>query len=155
MLIKLVNGQPVELSPEEEADILAEWAANTPDPLTVRRTAVVAAINATRNTRLAAGAPYAGKLIEVTDKGRADLGGMATAAILASQGLVPWSDGYATGWITMDNTRIPLPTPADGITLAAAVGDWYGRTMQHARDLKDAALASDEPETVDIETGWP
>ncbi|KAA0582683.1 DUF4376 domain-containing protein [Azospirillum sp. Sh1] len=115
----------------------------------------VAAINEERDRRLAAGAPYGGKRIDVSDRGRADLGGMAIAAMLATAGTVPWTGGYSAGWITMDNTRFPLPTPADGLALSAAVGDWYGRTMQYARDMKDAVLSAADPAAIPIADGWP
>ncbi len=147
---RIVDGVEVDLTPDEIAEL------DAPRPLDERRAALVAAVQAERERRLALGAPYGGKRIDVSDKGRADLGGMVAAAILARDGVVPWSEGYSAGWITHDNSRVPLPTPADGIALAATVGDWYGRTMQHARDLKDEAMASDEPEVIDIITaGWP
>ncbi len=116
---------------------------------------IVFVINTERDRRLRVGAPYAGRRIDVSDKGRADLGGMSIAALLAQSGAVPWSDGYALGWITMDNSRVALPSPADGLTLAAAVGDWYGRVIQHARTLKDAVLATADPLAVDVSEGWP
>ena len=134
----------VPLDPGEAEAIRAQIAADK-----------VAAINAERDHRLGMGAPYAGKRVEVSDRGRADLGGMVSAAMLASNGLTAWSEGYARGWIAMDNERVPLPTPNDGILLAAFVGDWYGRTMQHARDLKDAALTAVDPATIDEMAGWP
>lgn len=132
----------------------AEIAARNAARLETARADKVAAVNAERERRLSVGAPFSGKRIDVSDKGRADLGGMSVAALLAQAGTVPWSDGYAQGWITQDNSRVPLPDPFDGIALAASVGDWYGRTMQHARDLKDAALAGD-PAAVDELAGWP
>lgn len=137
------------------SDALTVTYTESPVPLEERRAAVVEAVNVARNHRLAIGAPFQAKLIDVSDKGRADLGGMAIAAMLAQAGSTPWTEGYSAGWITMDNSRLPLPAPADGIALSAAVGDWYGRTMQHARTLKDAVLQSSVPETVDISTGWP
>lgn len=132
----------------------AEIAARDAARLETARADKVAAVNAERERRLSIGAPFSGKRIDVSDKGRADLGGMSVAALLAQAGTVPWSDGYAQGWITQDNSRVSLPDPFDGIALAASVGDWYGRTMQHARDLKDAALAGD-PAAVDELAGWP
>lgn len=138
-----------------EADAVRVAYAVEAIPLDQRRGAVVAAINAERARRLAVGAPYAGRHIDVSDKGRADLAGMTLAAILAASDPTAWTSGYATGWITMDNTRLALPEPADGLALARAVGAWYGAVMQHARDLKDAALVSGEPEGVDVLAGWP
>lgn len=105
------------------------------------RVLTVAGINADRDTLLAIGAPFGGKRIEVTDKGRADLAGLTLAAILAQTDPSAWSAGYAAGWIAMDNTRIPLPAPADGIALSTGVAAWYAGVIQTARTAKDAALA--------------
>ena len=85
---------------------------------------------------------------------RTDQGGMATMAGLVVMGLLPWPDSYAQGWIALDNTRLPLPTPQDGIALAAVVGVTYSALAQHARTLKDAALAGD-PAVVDELAGCP
>jgi hypothetical protein len=145
--------------PESEWLVGEDGVAITCDlvaiPMEERRLAVVRTVNAERNRRLAEGAPYAGKLIDVSDKGRADLAGMSLAALLAAADPAVWTGGYSTGWITQDNSRIELPTPADGLALAAAVGYWYGGVVQHARNLKDAALASDVPEVIDVTAGWP
>lgn len=144
-------GEVVEQGPDGwvvRAKTEAELAADDD----AARRSLAAQVNAERDRRLAEGAPYAGRLIDVGDKGRADLSGMAVTAVAANAGALPWPESYALGWITSDNTRLPLPTPADGLALAAAVGDWYARTVQHARTLKDAALAG---EAVDITAGWP
>jgi len=140
------------VSPDTRTVVVTPLVVNL--TLAAARVAKVTAINAERDRRLSVGAPYAGKRIEVSDKGRADLGGMVSAAILATSGAAPWGEGYARGWIAMDNERVPLPTPLDGIALAASVGDWYGLTMQHARDLKDAALSGNSA-AVDESAGWP
>lgn len=100
-----------------------------------------AAANADRDSDLAAGAPYAGHRIALDDASRADLSGMAATALAASTGFAPWPASYQQGWITMDNSRIPLPTPGDGLALAAAAGDYYASAVQRARDRKDAAVA--------------
>lgn len=117
--------------------------------------ATVRAIDDERDRRLSAGAPYAGRLIDVSDRSRANLSGMAVAAMAAQAGHIPWSEAYAAGWIAVDNTRVALPTPADGLALAASVGDWCGRTIQHARTLKDIALTSIDPAAVDWLADWP
>lgn len=145
------EGEVVEQGPDGWVvrDKTAEEVAADDD---AARRSLAAQVNAERDRRLSEGAPYAGRLIDVGDKGRADLSGMAVTAVAANAGALPWPESYALGWITSDNTRLPLPTPADGLSLAAAVGDWYARTVQHARTLKDAALAG---EAVDITTGWP
>lgn len=165
-LVPLLDSRPADTlthtysqAPETEwtvsADAVTVTYAGVARPLADCRSKVVEAINKERNARLALGAPYGGKLIDVSDKGRADLAGMMLAGLLAQSDQTAWTDGYSTGWITMDNTRLALPEPGDGIALARAVGAWYGATMQRARDLKDAALVSDAPETINILAGWP
>ncbi|MDQ0314857.1 DUF4376 domain-containing protein [Amorphus orientalis] len=135
-------------------------AAVAPPPtLEEARATKLAAISAEMADRLAAGAPTPGGLHVALDVGtRTDLGAMATTGGLAASGSVTWSDSYKLGWITIENDRIPLPTPADGIALAASVGDYYAQIRQHGRDLKDAALAAaDETEldAIDEAAGWP
>ena len=121
-----------------------------PRPLAERQAEAIAVIQARRDALLARGAPYGGSLIDVSDKGRADLGGMATTAILAMQGALEWPESYARGWITQQNSRVTLPTPVAGIQLAAAVGNWYGALIQFSRDAKDQMLASDDPDPTGI-----
>ncbi|MCM8736583.1 DUF4376 domain-containing protein [Azospirillum sp. A1-3] len=120
-----------------------------------RRAAKVDAINAERDRRLALGVTYSGKVFATDALTRTDLGGMATTASLVLAGALDWPDSYAQGWIAADNTRLPLPTPQDGVALAATVAGAYSATVQYARDLKDAALVSDNPEGIDIMAGWP
>lgn len=120
------------------------------------RAAKVRAIDAERDRRLALGALHGGKRISMSDVSRTDLGSMATTAGLVLAGSLPtWPDVYVRGWIALDNSRLPLPTPADGTALAASVTLAYSALVQHARDLKDAALAADDPSLVDELSGWP
>lgn len=123
------------------------------------RAAKLAAISATAVALLSAGAPVSGGLHVALDAGsRADLTAMAATATAASAGAVTWPESYSRGWIAIENVRIPLATPADGLALAASVGDWYAAVVQHRRDLKDAALAAvsvDALDAIDIEHGWP
>ncbi|WP_372400296.1 hypothetical protein ABMY26_32300 [Azospirillum sp. HJ39] len=140
-----VTYEQVDLTP---AEIEAQAAA--------ARRVKARAIDAERDRRLGLGALHAGKRFSMADSSRTDLGGMATTAGLVLSGALPtWPESYAQGWIAIDNTRLPLPDPADGIALAAAVGIAYSAIVQHARDLKDAAQASDDPATVDELAGWP
>ncbi|MBP2301318.1 DUF4376 domain-containing protein [Azospirillum picis] len=130
------------------ADVLA---AN----LAARQGAKVDAINVERDRRLALGVTHGGKTFGTDVLTRTDLGGMATTAALVLAGALDWPDSYAQGWIAMDNSRLPLPAPQDGIALAAAVAGTYSAVVQHARDLMDAALQSNEPEAIDQTLGWP
>lgn len=137
----------------EFADLLPIWSL---DDL---RAAKLASIAATADALLAAGAPVdGGKHVALDDGSRADLTAMAATATAASAGAVTWPESYSRGWITIENVRIPLATPADGLALAASVGDWYAAIVQHRRDLKDATLAAGDAaalDAIDVTTGWP
>ncbi|TAY95872.1 DUF4376 domain-containing protein [Rhizobium ruizarguesonis] len=118
----------------------------------------IAAINIQTEEVLAAGAPADGLHIALDADSRADMGAMATTAALALSGATEWPDSYSRGWISIENIRIPLDVPADGIALAAGVGDYYARVRQNSRDLKDGALAAgteEELNAVEIDSGWP
>lgn len=120
------------------------------------RAAKLAAISNAADALFAAGAPYDGLHIAVLDGSRADLTAMAATASAALAGSVAWPESYALGWITVENGRITLATPAAGLALAAAVGDWYAQIVQHRRDLKDAVLAAEDipsVEAIDITYG--
>lgn len=83
---------------------------------------------------------------------------MAATATAASAGAVLWPQSYARGWIAIENIRIPLDTPAAGLTLAASAGAYYAAIVQHRRDLKDAALAAKDAaglDAIDETAGWP
>lgn len=123
------------------------------------RVAKLSAIAATADALLAVGAPVAGGLhVALDDRSSADLTVMAATATAASVGAVSWPESYSRGWITIENVRIPLVTPAAGLTLAATVGDWYAAIVQHRRDLKDSALAAEDAaalDAIDVDAGWP
>lgn len=133
-----------------------------PDPPSVAledlRTIKFASVASTAGALLSAGAPHSGLHIAVDNGSRADLTAMAATATAALSGTVAWPESYARGWISIENARIPLATPADGLALAAVVGDWYARLVQHRRDLKDAVIAAADAAAVaaiDITAGWP
>ncbi|MBD9445748.1 MULTISPECIES: hypothetical protein [unclassified Rhizobium] len=115
--------------------------------------------NARVSAFLNQGAPVSNSLhVALDDSSRADMGAMATTALAAAGGAVPWPDSYVQGWISIENTRIPLPTPSDGLALAAGVGDYYARIRQNGRTLKDAVMAAATEEAlaaVDLDSGWP
>jgi hypothetical protein len=136
------------------SDVVTATYTVAPLPLDARRTALEAAVRREFDGRLAAGMPYAGKRIQIDDPSRINLSGLAAAAALAAAGGA-WPESYAAGWITADNTRLPLPTPADALALAAAAGAYYAALRQRRRDMLDAVAAAAAPETVDIAVGWP
>lgn len=144
-----------------------EWlgAGNEPEGVSAThdladlKSSKILAVEAAVESLLMAGYPYASDLhVALTDSSRTDLGAMATTAGFARLNIVPWPESYQRGWITIENTRIPLATPDDGIALAAPVGAYYGAIRQRGRDLKDAILnAADEAtlNEIDIDAGWP
>lgn len=123
------------------------------------RSAKVSAIMAASAALLSAGAPVGTSLhVALDDGGRADLTAMAATATAAASGAVAWPDSYARGWIAIENVRIPLATPSDGLMLAAVVGNYYAAIVQHRRDLKDAALRAEDEAAlaaIDGAAGWP
>ena len=129
------------------------------DRESILRATKLSAISASADALLSAGAPVASGLhIALDDGSRADLTAMASTATAASAGAVSWPESYSRGWITIENLRIPLATPADGLALAASVGDWYAAVVQHRRDQKDAALAAGDAaalDAIDPSAGWP
>ncbi len=136
------------------------YCATPPQPsLEDRRAAKIASVVAASTTLLTTGAPVGGGLhVALDDGSRADLTAMATTATAVASGAVPWPESYARGWITIENRRLPLPSPADGLARAAAVGNFYAAIVQHWRDLKDAALAAPDEaalEAIDATAGWP
>lgn len=143
-------GDPAEsgLSPTAPAPTFEDLRA-------VKLTAIASAAAAL----ISAGAPVDGGLhVDLHDGARADLTAMAATATAAASGAVSWPESYARGWITLENVRIPLATPAAGLALAATVGDWYARVVQRRRDLKDQVLAAEDAtalEAIDETAGWP
>lgn len=136
------------------------YSATAPEPtIEDLRSAKIAAINMAADALLGAGAPVDGGLhVALDDGSRADLTAMAATATAALAGAISWPEGYARGWITIENVPIPLATAAVGLTLAATVGDWYAAIIQHRRDLKDAALAAADKaalDAIDETAGWP
>lgn len=139
----------------------SEWSppAGPPPSLDSLRVAKLAAISVTADALLAIGAPVHGGLhVALDDGSRADVTAMAATATAAASGAVSWPASYSRGWITIENVRVPLATPAAGLMFAASVGDWYAAVVQHRRDLKDLALAADDTaalDAIDEAAGWP
>lgn len=149
--------------PTAPATVAMRWingAWSHPQPeLTDLRAQKMSAIAATADALLAEGVPLDDGLhVALDDGARADLTAMATTASLAASELLPWPESYARGWISMENVRIPLPSPEDGLLLAAKAGNYYAAIVQHRRDLKDAVLAAEDVaalNAIDIAAGWP
>ena len=137
---------------------IAPWAAFTdPDAaLNDARAAKLADIAAAYAAKLSAGLAYAGEVVALDDASLTRFTAMGATALGVIGGALPiWPPEYSAGWIAVSNDRIPLDTAVDGLKLASAAGAYTGALIQHARDLKSAALASADPSTVDETAGWP
>lgn len=157
------------LQDDGEGPYIRDWTSELPQPSMAELEAAVPPIETSRATKLAAivrrvaaklaaGAPVGGLHVALDDGSRADMTAMGTTAIAAASGALPWPDSYSQGWITVENIRIPLPTPADGLGLAATVGNHYAQIRQHGRDLKDlteAATTLADLGAIDETAGWP
>ncbi|MBS1183769.1 MAG: hypothetical protein H6Q99_3649 [Proteobacteria bacterium] len=136
------------------------YTASAPPPtLDALRADKLGAIVSAAHALLARGAPVdSGLHIALDDGSRADLTAMAAMATAATSSAVAWPDSYARGWIARENLRVPLPTPAAGLALAASVGAYYAAIIQRRRDLKDAALSAEDAvalDAIDVSAGWP
>lgn len=73
-----------------------------------------------------------------------------TGAVLS----VMLDETFTTDWIAADNSTVTLDGPAI-IELGKALASFEAANIMFARDLKDAILVSNEPETFQIDEGWP
>ncbi len=158
---RAVSWHPVDCCLDGDPVVIAKLESMVRDDVVLAYAISVAraAIDQRVSSLLAAGYPTSGGLhIALDDASRSDMGAMATTALAASSGAVPWPDSYAQGWITSENVRIAMPQPTDGLALAALVGDYYAAIRQRGRTLKDAvAIATSQAEldTIDVDSGWP
>ncbi len=125
-------------------------------PLEERRAAALARLRAQHEAILADGFVLEdGRVVRTDPHSLAVVAAMASVAGLAMIGATPWPSGYAQGWIAEDNTRIPLPTPQDAISIAAKINAWQSGLAHKARGLKDAVLSEDDPDAaIEAMDGW-
>lgn len=134
-----------------------EFTAPAAPPLEQRRAVKVAAARALFEAKVTAGWPFEGLHVEINDGSRANLGGLALTAFLASQEVATWPADYGRGWVSIEGTRIPL-TPETAIPFAASAGAYYSALVQHEQDLEDALQAAESDAAlaaVELTAGWP
>ena len=148
-----------KLQDDGNGPYIAAWNRPEPQPtqaeidaaiLPAKRAQIIEQINAERDRREQTTFPYLGKLI---DSDPVSVQRITVAFSTANMSLsvgVP----YNLNWKCADNFKLPLD--AMGVLgMMQALGSHGLALHMHSDDLKDAVLASEDPESVDILTGWP
>lgn len=143
---EMVNGLPVLLSEAEQAALVA--------PLAQRRALALAAAARAYGAQLAAGVAFAGKTWQIDDASQARIASMGASAVAVLAGVAgaSWPPGFA--FIAADNTATAM-TAQQMLDLATAARDRVIALRVAFRALKDAILASNAPEAIDVAAGWP
>ncbi len=125
-------------------------APNAQETLDNRRVAVIEQINAERNRREQTSFPYLGKQIDSDPVSVQRITVATNTAQMALAAAVP----YEVQWSCADNSILTLD--AMGVLgMMQALGTYGLALHMYARGLKAAVLASTDPESIDILTGWP
>lgn len=103
-----------------------------------------------------AGMAWSGKVLQIDDAGRQNIGNMALLASLVVQNVagMEWPDGMA--WRMADNSWLPI-SAGEMLTMASAVADRYRALRLNVAALKDALAAASTLEAiaaVDPSAGW-
>lgn len=125
-----------------------------------KQDAIIAAFEA----RIAAGLPYAGKVVQIREADRnviTAVFGRATAHLSQQVAPIPdvditWPEG-GYPWRMLDDTYLPLSAIAF-VDMAQRVADYYGALFYVSRALKDAIAAAQTAQAVtaiDVDSGWP
>ena len=133
------------------------WLTTAPDDsvisaamLPAKRAQVIEQINTERNRREQTSFAYLGKRIDsdAVSVQRITVAN-ATAQMALSAG-VP----YEVQWACADNSLLTLDA-VGMLGMMQALGSYGLALHMHGRALKAQVLASDDPESIDILTGWP
>ena len=124
--------------------------ANQVELLEAKISQIIEQINVERDRREQTTFPYAGKLIDSDPVSVQRITVASSTASMALSAGVP----YQLDWICADNSLLTLD--AMGVLgMMQALGSYGLALHMHSRGLKAAVLASGDPESVDILTGWP
>lgn len=144
-MIKIVDGQPVEMTPEEIANFEADRAV----PLEVSQAQAWERIKDERERRRVGGVKVGGHWFHSDDSSR-----------IQQIGLVMMGAGIPPGlmWKTLTLTTAPVlveMTPALAGQIFTAVAAWDQAVFAAAEVHRIAMEASAEPEAYDFTGGWP
>lgn len=144
-MIKIVDGQPVEMTPEEIANFEADRAV----PLEVSRAQAWDRIKSERERRRVGGVKVGSHWFHSDDSSR-----------IQQIGLVMMGAGIPPGlmWKTLTLTTAPVfveMTPALAGQIFTAVAAWDQAVFAAAEVHHTAMEASAEPEMYDFAGGWP
>lgn len=118
--------------------------------IAAKRLQTIEQINTERDRREQSTFPYAGKLIDSDPVSVQRITVASSTASMALSAGVP----YQLDWACADNSLLTLD--AMGVLgMMQALGSHGLALHMHSRGLKAAVLASEDPESVDILTGWP
>jgi hypothetical protein len=124
--------------------------ATTEELLTAKRAQIIEQINAERDRREQSTFPFAGKLIDSDPVSVQRITVASSTAQMALAAGVPFS----LDWSCADNSLLTLD--AMGVLgMMQALGTHGLALHMYGRGLKAAVEASEDPESIDILTGWP
>ena len=140
----------IDVTGEDATLYYAGDAQPQPDPIHAARQAQIAAINAERDRREQTTFPYLGKLIDSDPVSVQRITVAASTAQMALAASVP----FEVNWACADNSLLTLD--AMGVLgMMQALGTHGLALHMYGRGLKAAVEASEDPESIDILTGWP
>lgn len=148
-LHRMVNGEPVEMSEQE----VAELAASLHDPAG-QRGQLRAALERSWQARLRQGLAHAGKQFSLDESSQRRLTSTYSLAQDAKAGGSAWPSGFA--WRANDNSYLPLATPDDAIAFTRAAAQEAARLQfgYFARKDSLAGLADDALGGFDPDASW-
>lgn len=138
---------------------IAQWNRPEPQPtveeinaaiLPAKRAQIIQKINAERDRREQLDFPYLGKRIQSDPVSVQRITVASSTASMALSAGVP----FELDWSCADNSLLTLD--AMGVLgMMQALGSHGLALHMHSRGLKAAVLESDDPESIDLLTGWP
>lgn len=133
--------------PDHEAELVeGQWVV----PVGVRRDRMWAQVKAIRDEKEGGDATTTFGVVQCDDRSKIKINGLAQMAQLAKAMGSPFSVEFAMA----DNSLVTLDS--DGaMSLGIQTGQYISALYTRARALRDEIYASDDPESIDINVGWP